>query len=167
MESNEELVFRKNALSIKNKFLLIVLTNILLFAVLILAVQNLDYLLFDQVTGEPRHRSGRILGFLVMGLPIMVITSILIGIGQDKSIHVTKEGLAFNQPNPFSKPIPWSQFKSVEYDLQKTLIFKMYSPSEYTDFSIKLRDYKISKSDVPKLIEAVNYNILRANTNFS
>ena len=97
----------------------IVTINIVLLIVLVIAVNNLDYILFDQYSGEPRHKSGRILGLLVMGLPIMLVASRMIGVSKEKSIHIAKEGLAFDAPNLLSKPIPWSRIKSVDCSLPK------------------------------------------------
>jgi hypothetical protein len=161
LSEQPELVFRKKALSRKNKLIVIVLMNILLFSILAIAVNNLDYILFDQVTGESRRKSGRILALVVMGLPIMVVFSIFIGISKDKSIHITKQGLAFDAPNPFSKPIAWSQVKSVDFSSRKSLTFKMHESSEYNELTIKLSDYKIKESEIPKLEQAINKAISR------
>jgi uncharacterized integral membrane protein len=165
VSSHPELVFRRKALSRKQKLVVIVTMNIVLFIVLVIAVNNLDYILFDQYSGEPRHKSGRILGLLVVGLPIMLAVSIMIGVSKEKSMHIAKEGLVFDAPNPFSKPIPWSRIKSVDCSLPKSITFNMHESSEYDGFTIKLSDYKISESDVPKLVKAVNDAIFRSNVN--
>lgn len=165
VSSHLEFVFRRKALSKKQKLVVIVTMNIVLLIVLVIAVNNLDYILFDQYSGEPRHQSGRILGLLAMGLPIMLVASIMIGVSKEKSIHIAKEGLAFDAPNPFSNPIPWSAIKSVDCSSPKSITFNMHESSEYGDFTIKLSDYKISESDVPKLVKAVNDAIFRGNVN--
>lgn len=153
------MVFRKKALSRRNKTLVIISSNIVIFALLILAVNNLDYLLVDQVSGEPRHRSNRLVVLLAMGLPIMLIFSILIGVSKDKSIHITNEGLGFDQPNPFSKPIPWSQIKSIKNVKSTSLSFEVLDSSEWVEFTVNLRDYDIDKKDVPRIVSAIEDKI--------
>lgn len=153
------MVFRKKALSRNKKTLVIISSNIVIFALLILAVNNLDYLLIDQVSGESRNRSGRIIALLAMGLPIMLVLSIKVGVSTDKSIHITNEGLGFDQPDPFSKPIPWSQIKSITNVKSTSLSFEVLDSSEWVEFTVNLRDYDIDKKDVPRIVSAIEDKI--------